>query len=334
MITRGPAVERTYRWIVLLAMLSTFVLIVLGAVVRVSGSGLGCTEWPSCENGTVVPPARVDALIEMSHRVSASIVSVFVALTALGALVLYRRRPLVLTLALTIAGLLVVQILLGAVTVRLELPEDVVTLHLGTAEAILGLLVLLNLAFIQPRGAVDLPVGAVRRHDRTFWLALATAAAIFAVVLSGAYVRGHGAASACGADWPLCQGRLFPWSELTAVHLGHRYLVGLVSLLVAWVVVAAWRQRSRLPALGHAAATLALIFVVQILVGAANPWTQLSPVAQAAHLAVATLLWGLAVALAALSWWLVPAADEVPARSGDASRVPTGARVLSDTSGS
>ncbi|HEX2173956.1 MAG TPA: COX15/CtaA family protein [Dehalococcoidia bacterium] len=330
---KAQAIERAYRWVVFLALVSTCLLIVVGAVVRVSGSGLGCAEWPSCEGGSVVPPLRADALIEMSHRASASVVSLFVAATFFGALIWYRHRPVVLGLAIAVTALLAVQIALGAVTVLLELPEDVVTLHLGTAEAILGGLVLLNLAFVRPRGAVAIQDVPWYRRDRVFWLGVATAAAIFLVVLSGAYVRGHGAASACGADWPLCQGSALPWSELTAVHLGHRYLVLLVSGLLGWTVIEA-RRRGHLPAVGHAAATLAGLYVLQILVGAATPWTHLAPAARAAHLAVATLVWGAAVAFAAVSWWLAPATVGQHDATEAETRLGTSARALPDAPGS
>lgn len=311
----GRSVAGLYRGVTLVTLLATFFLIVIGAVVRVSGSGLGCPDWPTC-HGNWIPPLQLEALIEYSHRLSASLVSLCVVLTLVGALAFFRRRPVIWSLAVAVFGLLIVQIMLGAITVRLELPEDIVTVHLGTALAIFGVLVVLNLAFVRPRGArrlADSPADPADRRDPLFWWATITAGAIYLVMLSGAYVRGHGAASACGRDWPLCLGSPFATGEMAAVHVGHRYLVALVSVLVVVVVVQAWRRRSRLPALGQAALTLGFVFVVQILVGAANPWTKLAPAAQAAHLAVATLVWGAAIALAVLTWWLSPAPAKQPA---------------------
>ena len=328
------AVARVYRGLALVTLVATFFLIVTGAVVRVTGSGLGCPDWPTC-HGSWVPPLRADALIEYAHRLSVALVSVLILLTLAGALITYRRRPAIWGLASLTFGLLIVQIVLGAITVRLELPEDVVTLHLGTAEAILGTLVVLNLAFVRPRGAVEQPSHRPNsRRDRFLWLAGAGALGIYALILSGAFVRGHGAAGACGTDWPLCLGSPFPTSELTAVHLGHRYLVAVVALMIGAIVVHGWRRRSLIPALGHASLTLGALFVIQVVVGAANPWTQLAPAARAAHLAVASLVWSSGLALVVLAWWLPPVPRVLGARTQPAGAPVAPPALVSDTSGS
>lgn len=302
-----------YRRIVWAALFATFFLIVVGGIVRVSGSGLGCSEWPSCEGGNPLPPLRTDALIEVSHRASASVVSVLIVATVVGALAFYRHRSAIWGLAAGILGLLIVQIVLGGITVLMELPEDVVTLHLGTAQAILAGLVVLSLVLGRPTN--EMPATG---RSRFWWLAVLTAAAVYLVVLSGAYVRGHGAASACGTDWPLCQGSLWPVNEMTAVHLGHRYLVLLVTGLVLWTGLAGWSLRRQAPGLGRAALTLLALYALQIVVGALNPLTGLAPAAQAAHLAAATLVWGASVALATLAWWVQPAGAQDRAPRGAA----------------
>ncbi|TMF52344.1 MAG: protoheme IX farnesyltransferase, partial [Chloroflexi bacterium] len=60
---------------------ATYALVVLGGVVRVSGSGLGCPDWPLC-HGRVLPPLDLHAIIEYSHRTAASLTSTLVVLTA------------------------------------------------------------------------------------------------------------------------------------------------------------------------------------------------------------------------------------------------------------
>ena len=119
-----------------------YALIVLGAVVRVTGSGLGCgDQWPLCQ-GRLIPPLNdVPTVIEWSHRLVAAAVSVLVVALAAAALA-KRREPGVvspggpLRPALLALGLLVVQVLLGAVTVWLALPPPVITVHLATALAL------------------------------------------------------------------------------------------------------------------------------------------------------------------------------------------------------
>ena len=125
-----------------------YALIVLGAIVRITGSGLGCgDQWPLCQ-GRLIPPLNdLPTVIEWSHRLVAAAVSMLVV--ALGALALAKRRePGVaapggpLRAALLAGGRLIVQVLLGAVTVWLALPPPAITVHLATALALLAVVVL------------------------------------------------------------------------------------------------------------------------------------------------------------------------------------------------
>src|SRR3989441_720017 len=124
----------------------TYLLIILGAIVRITGSGLGCGEhWPLC-NGKLLPPLDLPTLIEYGHRLAAALVSVLVSGLAAYAWWLRRRagsgEQYVPSRAAFIAlGLLSVQVLLGAVTVKLELPPWTVILHLGTAMLLLATLI-------------------------------------------------------------------------------------------------------------------------------------------------------------------------------------------------
>src|SRR5512144_2350671 len=114
-----------FRWLALGASLSTFLLIVIGGIVRVTGSGLGCGEhWPLC-NGQLFPPLDLPTFIELSHRVVTALVTPLVLGTAFVAWRRYRRVRWVVAPAVSAVALLIVQILLGAVTVRLSLPPAI-----------------------------------------------------------------------------------------------------------------------------------------------------------------------------------------------------------------
>jgi len=129
---------RTLAWA---AAVSTYLLIVLGAIVRITGSGLGCGDhWPLC-NGRLFPPLDdIGTVIEWSHRLVAALVSILVVGLAILAWRDRRaggpsgRRPYVAV------GLLILQVLLGAITVKLELAAWSVVLHLGTAMLLLAML--------------------------------------------------------------------------------------------------------------------------------------------------------------------------------------------------
>src|SRR3990172_3692239 len=138
----------------LAAGIGSYLLVVLGGIVRASGSGLGCPDWPLCHGG-VVPPLEYTALLEYSHRFVASLVSILIVAVAVEAW-LFRRRERALAVGATLVPLLLLgEILLGAVTVWLELPPVIVLVHLALAMLILGILVWLTVAAGPPPLVLD-----------------------------------------------------------------------------------------------------------------------------------------------------------------------------------
>lgn len=289
---RTDGAARRWGWLVLGTAVLAYLLIVLGGVVRITGSGMGCgPDWPLC-NGRLVPLFDLETFIEWSHRMVAALVGLLVAGVVAHAWWPGRGhafRPW-RKLSAAAAGLLVVQVLLGAVTVRLELPPWTVILHLATAMVLLGVLV---------AGAAR-ALGDPRRpvRDSATRMGWATAGAGLAVVLLGALVANLGAAPAC-QGFPLCNGQLLP-AGAPGVHLHWTHRLAAYGL-AAWVLVLPSRVRRRRP--GDAAARrwawiAAALTVGQVGVGAVLVLTHLPETLQAAHLAVGTALWAALVALA------------------------------------
>lgn len=114
-----------------------FILMLIGAYVTQSGSGLACPDWPTC-NGKIVPELRGPVLIEYTHRVFASFAGVLILLTSY--LVWKGNSDKTLSrLAFAMPIALVVQVFLGAFSVQSELNPLVVTAHLGIAITVFGL---------------------------------------------------------------------------------------------------------------------------------------------------------------------------------------------------
>jgi heme A synthase len=249
-----------------------YLLIVLGAIVRISGSGMGCGDhWPLC-NGHLFPPlGDIRTVIEWSHRLVASILSVLVVALAVYGWRLRGRgtgdEGRVRTAYVAVA-LLVVQVLLGAVTVKTGLTPVLVILHLGTAMLLLAALILAA----RPGPRQPVPLGLT-----------------FATVLFGALTANLGAMASCGG-FPLCNGQIFPEAgPLASIHWTHRVLAyTLLGYLVWWVV----RSRQR-----RVWELLALV-VVQIAIAATMIQLGFPGALQAAHAAVGAGVWGAIVTLA------------------------------------
>ncbi len=304
--------DRRLRVVAVLATTTTFLLVAIGALVRATGSGEGCTGWPKCSAGRWLPPLEYHAIIEYSHRMTAVIDIALVAVLAVVAWRGYRAVPRVFRPATAAVGLIVAQAVLGAIVVKGDLAALLVTAHFGTAMILVGVLVAASVAgfSVDPR--------AVRPSDGFARLAVVTAAATYVLMAVGAYVRGEGAGLVF-PDWPLMNGRLVPGLGTTpaALHFAHRALALGVGALVAAVAVAAWTGRARpgwAPPVVLALVSAGL-FVVQVLIGAANVWSHLAAPAVVAHVAVAGLLWGSVVATAVaarVTWPPAPDGSERP----------------------
>lgn len=277
------------------AAISTYLLIVLGGMVRATGSGLGCPDWPLCRGG-VIPPFHPEALIEFSHRLAALLTSPLILLTALAA---WRGRKPAAGAAIAGAGLLAVQVLLGAVTVRLHLPPEIVAAHLGTALAILGLQIWVAVAAWAER---DTPAGrrAIGRSGRLE--EGVSLLSLFLVLVSGAWVAGSGAEFAC-TGWPLCGGVAWPDHALGRVHMLHRVAVLASSISLAGLVRRAWVERFVRPAAAVASSVTASLFLAQAAIGAAGVLRGFPQLLVGLHVATASAVWGSLVMTIALRVW-------------------------------
>jgi heme A synthase len=276
---------------------ATFVLIIVGGVVRVSDSGLGCGPggsglhgWPFCK-GNVVPGVDLNSVIEYTHRALAGAVSIMIlALVVLA----WRRHREYLGITLALLILILAQAALGGATVEDNLEPGYVAAHLGLAMLLLGgLLYLWRMSSDAPR---------FDGGPRLRWLAVAASVAVFCTIVAGGYMAGtqkygrpdyqlgDGAHHACGTQFPGCNGGFMPFGEsrLVNIHLTHRAFMYLASVLVITLIVIALRRRVAVP---YALALIGLLSA-QILVGALNVWISKEyEWLIALHLALGTLLW-------------------------------------------
>ncbi len=277
----------------------TYGLIVLGALVRAHGAGLACPDWPLCF-GELVPRFDLRVAFEYSHRVAAGTISLLFLGCAVAALRDDAIRAASGRLLLVTAGVLGVQILLGALTVWHLLASWTVTAHLLTGNTFA-----LCLAFTARRlhrlAAPPPPRPPVSRVVQI--VLLATAVLLFCQMVLGGLVSSTYAGLAC-SEWPTCNGGVFfpSFEGALGIHLLHR--LGAYSL-VTLIAVAAWLGRDQAGVAGWLRLAFAVV-VAQVGVGVANVLLRLPVEVTGLHSALAAGL-VLCVALSFAEAWSRPA---------------------------
>jgi protoheme IX farnesyltransferase len=285
-----------------------YALVVIGGIVRITGSGLGCPDWPTC-HGSLIPPLDLHTDIEYSHRLTASIVSTLTVVVALSIFLWARQRRYIIPTLIAV-GLLIAQIILGAITVLYELPQTIVTAHLGTALAFFAMMIVISglLGKKQP------VAGSYRSARRFAGVALTGAILTYGLLLSGSNVRGTGADLVC-PGWPLCGRDVIPDSAapLVFVNLFHRTIASIVGLFLIGLIIYAWRRRRKAPKQARLAIIAGILFVIQsgvgaaiVLLGSANN-TDGYQFSQGFHLAFGAAVWGCLVGLTVLAYRDLPA---------------------------
>jgi len=275
---------------------TTILLVTIGVIVRATGSGMGCPDWPLC-HGQLIPPIGDDkAWIEWIHRTVAVIIGFEVL--GLAALAVIDHRDRRVLVGATMAAVLLVgfQAWLGRETVRLNNSGESVTAHLAAAMALLGLLVWIHARSLYPARLTG------TGSQRFTLIAAFGAASVFALLLFGSHVTATSQWYVF-PDWPLMNGSLFPaLTDANTAHVLHRWIAVIVGFIVAAVFVAAWRRTPRTrPVVGLAAAA-ALLFPIQAVIGGLQVLTGLSGWSQTLHLALGAIIWALLVALVAVSY--------------------------------
>ncbi len=311
-----------FRRLAVATTVATLLLIAWGGLVRATGSGDGCPDWPRCF-GSWIPRAEYHTVIEYVHRalaVVAGSLALALAVVAIAALVRARRGSADLPvpraaawLAVALAPLFLVQGALGGWVVISGLDPLVVTLHFGVAFGVLAVIVaittMLSISSISSIASIAAGRGADRGFTRlTTWTVVTT----LLLLLAGTYVRAEGAGLAF-RDWPLMGGRLVPTLDVpgAAEMLFHRGLALVVTALVIWCAVRASQMRPRSGAVVRLSWAATVAVITQVIVGGISVVTELSTAPRTAHVAVSALLWATVVALAV-------AAPAMPATSDDA----------------
>ena len=280
-----PAVSPTaYRKVTFGAAVALAFIIVSGGAVRLTGSGLGCPDWPTCAEGRVVAPMEFHALVEFVNRMVTGLVSLAVIVAVLGSLLRTPRRPDLVKLSLGLVAGVLAQIVLGGLTVLFELAPPFVMGHFLLSMVILADAVVLHHRAGRPDGPVEPVVGP----DLTRLGRLVVGAAAV-VVLTGTVVT---AAGPHGGDEEAPRLDLM----LPDVARVHGASVALLLAMVVTLVVLARRAQAP-PTVRRAGLALLGLLVAQAGIGYVQWFTGVPALLVGAHIAGAAAVWTAAVRL-------------------------------------
>jgi heme a synthase len=276
---------RTFRLLAYVTFALLFAIVVSGATVRLTASGLGCENWPRCGD-TFLPAKDFHALVEFGNRGVGVIVGLVSLATAIAAWRVERLPRWVVWAAAALPLTVLLQGVLGGITVLVELHPLTVMAHFLLSLVALAIAVVVVLG--AHRGA-DQP--ALRAPSAPAWLAAALVPSALVLVVTGALVTAAGPHSG-GEDIR----RIGNLDEALHVHIGSTAVFGVTFLaLVVALVLAADRFRTEL---AFAAAVLAVL-VAQMVIGEIQWRTELPWGLVLVHVALGTAVWAGVVALAA-----------------------------------
>ncbi|TPW70970.1 heme A synthase [Schumannella sp. 10F1B-5-1] len=272
----GP---RALRWGTTAALVVSVLIVLGGGVVRVTGSGLGCPTWPTCDGESVilVVPDSIHLLIEQTNRMLTGLLIVAVG-WAIVAARLQRPRDRVLTrLAWSQFWLVVANAVAGGFTVLFKLSPWMVAVHFVLA---IGLLATATLTWHRARAGLrqEHPPRAPRLARGLAW---ALVSLTLLLILVGTLVTGSGPHSGDSTDVPRMP---FDWASVTVVHavLGSGVLVLAIALLLALRGYPLARRR---------VIAFIVVTVLQGALGATQALTGLPEWQVALHLVGAALVW-------------------------------------------
>lgn len=301
---------RLHRFAVFLSF-CTLGLVFVGGLVTSTDSGLSVPDWP-LSYGKIFPPMVGGVLYEHSHRLFAAGVGI---LTIILTVWLFRseRRRWVKTLGVLTLTAVVIQGVLGGLTVLFLLPTAVSVSHAATAQLFLCLVV--TVAVVTSR----LWQQEGPRIEETVSPSLRTLTAtatglIYVQTILGALMR-HTASGLAIPDFPLSFGRLAPpyFTRQIAINYAHRIGAVVVTVFVIWVVARVYRRHRTEKVLRKRAVALLHAVILQIILAAATIWSSRAVIPTTLHVVGGAFTLAASLYLTLITWRTVKCRESVPA---------------------
>ena len=282
----------------------TVLLLAAGGMVTSTDSGLAVPDWPNTYGHFMFsfPFEKMVGGIfyEHGHRMIASIVGMLTVALAIWTWRTDSRRW-IRWLGVAALGAVILQGLLGGLTVLYLLPAPISIGHAALAQ--LFFCITVSLALFTSRGwrapSVSLPDDPVLARR-----ALATTVLVYVQILLGATMR-HRDAGLAIPDFPFAFGRVIPpvWSVDIALHFAHRAGAVVVTAAIAATIARVWTRHRRVAPLRRPALAMAILVAAQVTLGAFVVLTGLQPIVNTAHLVNGALLLAASLVLTLHSRW-------------------------------
>jgi len=275
----GP---RPFLFLCRFTLVTVMVNVATGAAVRLSGSGLGCPDWPTCSRDHLTPPLSLHALLEFGNRMVVVVLVIACGVTAVAS---FLRRPARRDLRWLSGGLVlgvVGEAVLGAFVVYSHLNPYVVMVHFLIGIALLAVAVVLTLRAVHGpgRGTLQVTRGAL-------WMTRALLVLLTIAISAGAATTGTGP----HAGGPGAKRIPLPLSDMARIHAEIVWATGLLLLALLWVL---WRTNA--PArVQNAGLTVLAVIVAQGLIGYTQYFTHLPAALVGFHVVGATVVWSVAL---------------------------------------
>lgn len=280
------------KWLAL-TMLLTYILIVVGAAVRVADAGMSCPDWPMCYGKAWPFPVSLEetgytnlqVFLEWFHRLLASVVGVMILIGSIWSFMVRKRHKMMPIFGVLSLLMLVSQVFLGMVTVNMSNENWTVALHLGNAMILFGLLVTWRrLAALGGEKSESVDVNW--KGKAVLWVITLS---VFLTMLLGAMVSTSYAGGSCGGLFS-CHGEWMPKGDLgQLLHMKHRYMALFTFLLIVAYFI---KSCKGVPEVRKTAMGLKILVTVQVVIGIATLYSFSDFAGAYQALSVFHLAWG------------------------------------------
>lgn len=282
-------------WLKWLGVVTTLVMLVVllgGALVTKTDSGLGCgREWPLCHGQIIPKDITLETFIELSHRAVSGLAAILVLALSIASWRLISHKRETKFLAVLAFFFLILQALIGAAAVVFGQNDFVLALHFGISLISFAAVLLLTLLIFEVDQRFD--AAAVVIGKRLKWHTIGVTLYSYLVVYTGALVR-HTKASMVCPSWPACgNGEWMPSNMYQWIQMGHRGAAGLIFIWIAYITWMAAKEYRHIRVIYYGWLIAFTLVLLQVIAGAFIIWTNLNLWIALAHALFISCLFGL-----------------------------------------